>query len=185
MDDAAAVARAGAGDSEAFRLLIERHGRALYRLAYRMTGNAQDAEDVVQEAFLKAYRSLHRFEGRSQVGTWLHRITANCALDALRARQRQERHLVRSDRDTPSEPRAVSPGPDRWLAGGDVRRGVRAALGRMSPRERATFALRHFEGLSLQEIGHVLELDPEAVRQSICRAVRKARTVLAPLVGVV
>jgi len=185
MDDTAAVAKAGAGDSEAFRLLIERHGRALYRLAYRMTGNAHDAEDVVQEAFLKAYRSLDRFEGRSQVGTWLHRITANCALDALRARQRQERHLVRSDHDTPPEPRAEEPGPDRWVAGGDVHRGVRVALGRMSPRERATFVLRHFEGLSLQEIGQVLELDPEAVRQSICRAVRKARAVLAPLMGVV
>ena len=91
MDDAAAVAQARAGDSEAFRLLVERHSRALFKLAYRMTGNEHDAEDVVQEAFLKAYRSLDRFEERSQVGSWLYRIAANCAFDVLRRRQRRDR----------------------------------------------------------------------------------------------
>src|SRR5512134_3933876 len=99
MDEAAAVARAKAGDSEAFRLLVERHGRALLRLAYRMTGNAHDAEDVVQEAFLKAYRGLDRFDERSQVGSWLYRIAANCAFDVLRARQRHEGRLESMDED--------------------------------------------------------------------------------------
>ena len=90
MDDATAVAQARAGDSEAFRLLVERHSRALFKLAYRMTGNEHDAEDVVQDAFLKAYRNLDRFEERSQVSSWLYRIASNCAFDVLRRRKRRD-----------------------------------------------------------------------------------------------
>ena len=84
--DAATVALARDGDSEAFRALVDRHSRAVYRLAYRMTGTPQDAEDVVQETFLKAYRQLGRFESRANFGTWLHRIAVNCAIDLIRSR---------------------------------------------------------------------------------------------------
>ena len=75
--DAAAIARAQTGDSDAFRTLVERHSRNVFRLAFRMTGNENDAEDIVQETFLKAYRQLHRYESRSSFGTWLFRIAAN------------------------------------------------------------------------------------------------------------
>jgi RNA polymerase sigma-70 factor (ECF subfamily) len=74
LDDAAAVARAKGGDEEAFRVLVERHSRSIYRLAYRMTGRAEDAEDVVQETFVRAYRQLSRFEARSNFATWLYRV---------------------------------------------------------------------------------------------------------------
>ncbi len=82
--DAAAVALARDGDSDAFRALVERHSRAVYRLAYRMTGSPQDAEDVVQETFLRAYRQLARFESRANFGTWVHRIAVNCSIDLIR-----------------------------------------------------------------------------------------------------
>src|SRR5919112_1366301 len=88
--DAAAVALARDGDSEAFRALVERHSRAVFRLAHRMTGNASDAEDVVQDTFLKAYRQLSRFESRANFGTWLHRIAVNCSIDLIRARPHRE-----------------------------------------------------------------------------------------------
>src|SRR6187431_2876025 len=88
--DAATVALARDGDSEAFRALVERHSRAVYRLAYRMTGSAQDAEDIVQETFLKAYRQLSRFESRANFSTWLHRIAVNCSIDLMRARPHRE-----------------------------------------------------------------------------------------------
>jgi RNA polymerase sigma-70 factor (ECF subfamily) len=185
MDEAAAVARARAGDSEAFRLLVEAHGRALFGLAYRMTGNRHDAEDVVQEAFLKAYRGLGSFDERSKVGSWLYRIAANCAFDVLRARQRRDRHFASSDDEPSPEPPASEPGPDRMAMGKDVRDRVAAALAVMSPRERAAFVLRHFEGRSIEEIGRALDLDTSAVKQSVLRAVRKARQVLAPLDGAV
>ena len=96
--DAAAVALARDGDSEAFRALVERHSRAVYRLAFRMTGSAQDAEDVVQETFLKAYKQLSRFESRANFGTWLHRIAVNCSIDLIRSRPRRE--TLQSDTDT-------------------------------------------------------------------------------------
>src|ERR687892_1691737 len=88
--DAVAVARARGGDSEAFRQLVERHSRGVYKVAFRITGRAEDAEDVVQETFLKAYRQLDRFEERSSFGTWLHRIAWNCSVDLLRARPKRE-----------------------------------------------------------------------------------------------
>src|SRR5204862_2368501 len=84
---AAVLARARQGDSEAFRDLVERHGRSVFRLAFRMTGNEQVAEDVVQESFLRAYRQLGRFESRANFGTWLYRIVANCSVDLMRSKQ--------------------------------------------------------------------------------------------------
>src|ERR687885_229964 len=92
IDAAAILVRARQGDSDAFRVLVERHSRAAFRLAYRMTGNEQDAEDVVQESFLRAYKQLGRFESRANFGTWLYRIVANCSVDLMRTRQaRQDR----------------------------------------------------------------------------------------------
>ncbi len=83
--DAVVVAKARDGDREAFRALVDRHSRYIFSLAHRM-GNAQDAEDVVQEAWLKAHKQLSRFEARAGVRTWLHRITVNCSIDLIRGR---------------------------------------------------------------------------------------------------
>src|SRR6202165_4401297 len=88
----AVLTRARQGDSEAFRALVERHSRSAFRLAFRMTGNEQDAEDVVQESFLRAYRHLGRFEARADFGTWLYRIVANCSVELIRARQSRQQH---------------------------------------------------------------------------------------------
>ncbi len=85
--DAQAAHEARLGNQQAFRVLVERHSRSLFRLAYRMTGNEQDAEDLVQESFLRAYKQLHTFDDRAAFGTWLHRICVNCSLDLLRARK--------------------------------------------------------------------------------------------------
>src|ERR1700712_3237650 len=84
---AAVLARARQGDSDAFRALVETHSRSVFRLAFRITGNQQDAEDVVQESFLRAYRQLGRFQERAHFGTWLYRIVANCSVDLMRAKQ--------------------------------------------------------------------------------------------------
>jgi RNA polymerase sigma-70 factor, ECF subfamily len=183
MEDAAVVAGARAGDEEAFRLLVERHSHALFRLAYRMTGNEHDAEDVVQDALVKAYRSLDQFEERASVGSWLYRITANCAFDVLRARQRRSRMIAGGDPDDDGSVEAPStdPGPDRLAASTEIRQRVEVALARMSARERSAFVLRHFEGRPLGEIGESLGMDLDATKQSIFRAVRKVRQVLGPL----
>ena len=178
--DAQAVARVRAGETEAFRVLMERHGRAVHGLAFRMTGNAQDAEDVVQETFLRAYRNLDHFEARAQFGSWLYRIGANCAYDALRARARRLGRVEPAGAldDLSGDIATEEPGPERLAAGAEVRRRVRAALARMSVLERSAFTLRHFEGMTTAEIAHALDLRGEAAKQSVFRAVRKMRQAL-------
>src|SRR6266705_3369770 len=97
LPDLAFVAKARGGDTDAFRVLVERHSRPLFRLAFRMTGNQQDAEDVVQDSFLRAYRQLGKFDERASFGTWLYRIAVNCSLDLVRSRKRRSGHLAPVD----------------------------------------------------------------------------------------
>jgi RNA polymerase sigma-70 factor (ECF subfamily) len=184
--DAATVALARDGDSEAFRALVERHSRAVYRLAYRMTGSADDAEDVVQETFLKAYRQLSRFESRANFSTWLHRIAVNCSIDLIRSRPHRESghdaadldHLGGDDRGP-----NVQASPERLMLSTEVQERVMNAMTSLSAMERAAFALRHFEGQSIDEISHALGLKANATKHSIFRAVKKMRVALEPLVS--
>ena len=182
LETSAALARARRGDSEAFRELVERHSRSVFRLAFRMTGNEHDAEDVVQESFLRAYKQLGRFESRANFGTWLYRITANCAVDLMRARQ--ARHDVSRaeslDADV-HQPTTDTPGPDRMAQSAEIERTVQGALSSLSPLERAAFTLRHYEGRSIDEIATTLELGTSAAKHSVFRAVKKLRLVLEPL----
>src|ERR1700683_1937501 len=113
-----AVERARSGDNEAFRLLVEQNARAIFRLAYRMTGNEEDAEDVVQETFMRAYRQIDRYEARSSFSTWLYRIASNCSLDLIRKRKHREHKRERGpdpDQDILGSIPSANPGPDREL----------------------------------------------------------------------
>jgi len=179
---AAVLARARQGDSEAFRELVERHSRSVFRLAFRMTGNEQDAEDVVQEAFLRAYKQLGRFESRANFGTWLYRIVANCAVDLLRMKTYRQEHRNRETGDewVQSMP-TPRPGPERLAESIEIERRVAAALDDLSPLERAAFTLRHYEGRSIEEIGQTLKLGTSAAKHSVFRAVKKLRVALEPL----
>lgn len=187
LTDAAAVARARDGDSEAFRLLVERHSRAVFRVAHRMTGSAQDAEDVVQETFLKAYRQLGRFESRANFSTWLHRIAVNCSIDLIRARRSRETSHDASDLELlgvgDAGGDAGSLSPERLMLSAEVQDRVQAAMEALSGMERAAFTLRHFEGRTIDEISAALGLKANAAKHSIFRAVRKMRLALEPLVA--
>ena len=185
--EAATVALARDGDSEAFRALVERHSRAVYRLAHRMTGNPSDAEDVVQETFLRAYKQLGRFESRANFGTWLHRIAVNCSIDLIRSRPHREaghdtmdlEHLgAAADADEQAQA-----SPERLMLSTEVQERITAAMNGLSRMERAAFVLRHFEGQSIDEISRALGLKTNAAKHSIFRAVKKMRTALEPLVA--
>jgi len=181
-----AVERAQSGDSDAFRLLVEQHSRVIFRLAFRMTGNEQDAEDVVQETFLRAYRRLSDYEARASFSTWLYRIASNYALDLIRMRKRHEDKRERGGsegRDVLQSIPEASPGPDRVVYGSQVKDRVNAALDELSAQERTAFVLRHFEGLSIEEIGQTLGTGTNATKHSIFRAVQKLRRSLEPVVG--
>jgi RNA polymerase sigma-70 factor (ECF subfamily) len=184
--DSADVARARAGDQGSFQALVERHSRSVFRLAFRMTGNEQDAEDVVQEAFLRAFQQLERFEARSAFGTWMYRITANCAVDLLRGRRRHTSEMESLDDDESTFDRqlsSASPAPDRLALSAEVRDEVGQLLEKLSPLERAAFVLRHLEGRSIDEVGRFLDLGESAAKHRIFRAVRKMRRGLAAYAG--
>lgn len=179
-DDVAAVAKARGGDEDAFRVLVERHSRSVYRLAYRMTGRPEDAEDVVQETFVRAYRQLSRFEARSNFATWLYRIGFNCAIDYMRARPHRE------SAETPETLERMSgqsetPGIDDMVYAGEIGARVQQALEGLSAQERAAFLMRHYHGCSIEEICRALDLKSNAAKHSIFRAVKKMRVALRPL----
>ena len=186
VDAGGAIERAQSGDSDAFRLLVEQHSRVVFRLAFRMTGNEQDAEDVVQETFLRAYRRLSDYEARASFSTWLYRIASNYALDLIRSRRRHEDRRERGsseDRDILETVAEAGPGPDRVAYSGQVKDRVNAALDELTAQERTAFVLRHFEGLSIEEIGRTLGTGTNATKHSIFRAVQKLRRSLEPVVG--
>jgi RNA polymerase sigma-70 factor (ECF subfamily) len=178
--DAETVKRVLAGDADAFRLLVDRHGRTLHRVAYRITNSADDAEDVVQEAFIRAYRQLASYDGRAAVSTWLHRITVNCALDLLRSRQRRPEDSGREEtlmsHHDPGSPQ------ERHARGSEIREAVGRAMASLSSNERTAFVLRHFEGMSIDEIGRALGTKVNATKHTVFRAVQKLRQELEPLV---
>src|SRR5262250_3170539 len=129
-DATGVLARARQGDSEAFRTLVEQHSRRAFQLAFRMTGNEQDAEDVVQESFLRAYRQLGKFDERASFGTWLYRIAMNCSLDLVRSKKRRSEQMAPADPEMDDPVLALpshDPTPDRMAMSGEVRERVAAA----------------------------------------------------------
>lgn len=183
--DAAVVAQVLAGDSGAFRLLVDRHTRSIYGVAYRMTGNQEDAEEIVQETFLRAYKALHKFELRSSFATWIYRIAVNRCLDFLKTKKMTDTVQIADD---PAEGEreiqiaAGDPGPDRLLLSNEARQKIDQAICLLSPSERVAFTMRHMEGKSIEEISKTLKVRASAAKNSIFRAVQKIRQQLSPLV---
>lgn len=175
------VERVRGGDDEAFRLLVERHSRPLYRSAYRITGNAADADDVVQESFLRAYRAIAKFDARASFSTWINRIAINCSLDLIDSRRRREDRLDGEDELAMVASHDAS--PDRVALGSEMQRAVAAAMDGLTGNERTAFVLRHFEGMPLEEIGNVLGTRLNATKNTIFRAVKKLRHQLQPFTG--
>lgn len=181
MSDRGAVAAVRAGDREAFRLLVEQHSRSLFKLAFRMTHNEHDAEEIVQETFLRAYRKIGDFEQRADFGTWLYRIAANCSYDLLGRRKHHLQTPLENEAGEELPLPAGNPGPERIALSGELRAKLGEAMSELTPLERSAFVLRHFEGQSIEEIGKTLGLKANATKNSIYRAVQKLRRALGPM----
>ena len=181
--DLAVVRQVQAGDRDAFRVLVERHSRTVFRLAFRMTQNEQDAEEIVQETFLRAYKSLDSFESRANFSTWLCRIGINCALNLISQRKPVQPLSATDEEGEEFEVQVASndPGPERQLLSGEVRERVSKAMSQLTTVERTAFVMRHFEGRSIEEISNVLDIRAGAAKHTIFRAVQKLRRVLEPL----
>jgi RNA polymerase sigma-70 factor (ECF subfamily) len=173
------VKSAADGDREAFRAIVEAEGERVYRIALGLVRDHHDAEEVVQDTFLRAFRSLGRFRGDAALSSWLYRITINAAHEHRRRRQRWGRSLVAVD--PLPEPVEDRPGgdPERLAAAGSLRAEIDRALLSLSERERTVFILRHDGGLKIREIAAVLGRAEGTVKNLLFRAVRKLRTALA------
>jgi RNA polymerase sigma-70 factor, ECF subfamily len=188
-EDAAVVAQVLAGDREAYALLVQRHSRSIFGIAYRVTGNEQDAEEVVQETLLKAYKNLARFEQRANFGTWLYRIAMNCALDMKESRDRKTpQHGVQISEDPEPGENEVQlassdPGQEQMVFSSQVKQKIATAMELLSKTERAAFVMRHLEGKPIEEIAGVLGIKGNAAKNCIFRAVQKMRQELGPLMS--
>jgi RNA polymerase sigma-70 factor (ECF subfamily) len=183
LEDVAYIRQVQAGDRDAFRALVERHSRTVFRVAFRMLNNEQDAEEIVQETFLKAYKALSSFESRANFSTWLCRIAINGSLDMIAQRKPSQPLSGVNEEGDEFELQLPSnaPSPERHVLSGEVRERIASAMDQLTAVERTAFVLRHFEGRSIEEIGSVLEIKDGAAKNTIFRAVQKLRRALEPL----
>ena len=183
-DELSLVQSAKAGDLEAFSELVNRYDRNVFRIAQHITHNEEDAQDVVQDAFLKAYRNLDQFQGNSKFYTWLVRIAVNEALMKLRKRRNEK--TVSLDEDVETEegsiPREVadwSPNPEQIYGQSELGDILRKTIQGLPPGFRTVFVLRDVEGLSTEETAEMLGLSIPAVKSRLLRARLQLRERLA------
>jgi RNA polymerase sigma-70 factor (ECF subfamily) len=183
------IREAQSGSRVAFDVLVRQYEHQVLRLALHLTGSEHDAEDIYQEAFLKAYRYIGNFRFECSFYTWIYRIVTNLCLDQLRRRKtRREDHAVVVDRSgdeidllaAVSDDRSFS-NPARELDRKVLGEKIQAALGKLTPRERMVFELKHYQGLRLRTIGEMLNTTEETAKNTLFRATKKLRTQLAEL----
>jgi RNA polymerase sigma-70 factor (ECF subfamily) len=183
-NDHAAIQAILAGDKEAYGALVKLHGASLFRVAFRITGNEADADDVVQEAFLRGYQKLESFESRANFGTWIYRIAVHCALDRIGDYRPAEGSRV-AEANNPQQDEVQladsNAGPERLLLNGEIAALREQALRSLSPMEQIAFVMRHLEDCTTDEIAAALGIAPNAAKQTVFRAVQKMRSRLAPL----
>lgn len=173
------VERLQAGDERAFEELVEEYRERVYRVAWRILRDDEDAEDAAQEAFIKVYRNVERFERRSSIYTWLYRITVNIALNKLK-RDKFRRMVPLGDmirRDT-------SPGSDpaRAAIGSEIARRIGEAVSTLPEKQRAVFTLKFYEELSHREIAEIVGCSEGTSKANYFHAIRKLRKLLGDLV---
>jgi len=167
-------------DERAFGELVSRYESKVYSLALRMVRNPEDAEDVLQDTFLRAYRGIKSFQGASTFSTWVYRITANSALMKLRKKQLPTVSIDDADeRETPVNIADWSPGPVEQLLSKELQHEMDEAIGALPPEFRQVFILRDVEERSNAEVAEILDLSVAAVKSRLHRARLKVRNSLA------
>ena len=187
--EAELIREAQGGSRAAFDSLVRQYERQVLRLALHLTGSEHDAEDIYQDAFLKAYRYIGNFRFECSFYTWIYRIVTNLCLDQLRRRKtRREDHAVVVDRTgdeidvlaSISDNRSFS-NPARELDRKQLGEKIQRALEKLTPRERMVFELKHYQGLRLRTIGEMLNTTEETAKNTLFRATKKLRAQLAEL----
>jgi RNA polymerase sigma-70 factor (ECF subfamily) len=183
-DDGDLVSRCQRGDTDAFNELVTRYRGKAYAMIYNMVHNEQDAWDLAQDGFLKAWKSIGRFRGQSSFYTWLYRIMMNVTIDSLRRRQVAGETefddtigLRNIDPNSSTTPKAVAL-PDEKLTGDEIRARIDAAITRLSPEHRAVILMREIDGMEYQEMADALECSIGTVMSRLFYARKKMQSML-------
>ncbi len=174
VDDRGLIDACLGGRSDAFDLIVERHQRAVYQVCFRFVRRHEDAADLTQEVFLRAYRGLRRFRGDAALGTWLYRISVNVCLNHVASRRAAETSL-----DDAPQIAAAGDDPASSLAKAERGARVRAAVARLPPKQRATLILRVYQDLSHREIATALGTTVGAVKANFFHALGNLKRLLA------
>lgn len=173
LDDAALVAAFLAGRREAFDVIVERHRRHVYQLCYRFVGNHEDASDLAQDVFVRAFKGLHKFKGESALGTWLYRVGVNVCLNRVSVKRPATESIDAAQHvDTRSED------PVDAIARGERAEVVRRAIAKLPPKQRATLLLRVYQELPHEEIAKILGSSVGAVKANFFHALGNLRRLL-------
>lgn len=172
MEEKDLICRAKNGDQAAFGQLLERYEKPVYHQALRLVGRAEDAADVAQEVFFKAWRGLPAFQGDSSFSTWLYRLTGNAAIDFLRREKKRRGDVPLDDGGLGWDCQAADPAPtpERALEQRELQRAVAQGLARLTEEHRMILVLREVNGASYEEIGRILDLPPGTVKSRLARA---------------
>jgi RNA polymerase sigma-70 factor, ECF subfamily len=177
VDESVWIARAKAGDQEAFEAIFQLYERQIYGFIYRMMGNAEDANDLTQECFIRAYKALSQTNEDLNISAWLHRIASNACLDVLRRRQRirwlpweshKHEHLLHGKPMDEPESNALR---------SETQMTVQQVISQMSPRNRMALILREYEGMSCEDIGQIMGLSRSAVKSVLFRGREEFRRI--------
>ena len=170
------IDRALRGDTLAFRELVERHQSFAYRLAYRFTNNSNDAEDIVQEAFIRIWKNLNKYRAEVKFTTWLYKIIANLSLDFLKSAYRKK--IVRKEigmNDT-----LISEGSaDQKMMADELQQALKEMTNKLTPKQQAVFILRDLEDLSMAEVAEILSMPAGNVKSNLYYARKKISELLA------
>ena len=180
--DSALALRAASGDRAAFEALVKAHEKSIYTLAFRMSRNREDAFDLSQEVFLRAYRALSGFKGQSAFSTWLYRLAYNLCLDHVRKMSRRQEVPLSTKTEDGTEKSMEWPdlrySPESNWEKQELRAAIADAMERLTPEQRAVLTLREIQSLSYDEIGEVLALPAGTVKSRLARAREALRVIL-------
>ena len=172
------VRAAARGDEAAFGQLVQMYENKAYHLALRMCGNAEDACDIAQDAFLAAWRGLPSFRGEAEFSTWLYRLVSNAAIDHLRRTKHQRGNISLDDEELNLDAPDPAPGPQENAEEKDLKSLVQDGLNQLGDDHRAVLVMREVQELSYEEISHTLQIDMGTVKSRLARARNALRKIL-------
>ncbi len=183
-DEKVLIQRAQKGETAAFRELVEQNKKNVYYLALDLTGNQQDAEDLSQEVFIKAYRNIKNFRSDGKMSSWLYRITVNTNINQYRLKSHQARKTQESfDELLPSQEHSLGNtplhNPEKSAESEMIQQHIDVALDRLTPKERSIFVLRHYNDLPLKEIAEIHQVQLGTVKSMLFRTIKKLQKELA------